>query len=236
MAEAHLSLLYLYAEKEKDMSEKNKIKVLIVDDSKLTVVGLKTTLNQFEDIEIVGIVNDGQDAVELATKINPDIILMDIGMPIMDGIKATKEIKKLGINSKIIMLTSHENEQNVLDAMSAGANSYCMKDVEPEVLLTVIKGAYSGASWLDPRIAKIVLDKFVDKLGKFLKSNSTTDLTEREIEVLSLISKGNSNQGISDELCISLNTVKTHIKNIFQKLEVEDRTQAAMKAVKEDLI
>ena len=219
------------------MSEKNKIKVLIVDDSKLTIVGLKTTLNQFEELEIVGISNDGQDALEIVPKLNPDIILMDIGMPIIDGIKATKEIKKMkDINSKIIILTSHEDEQNVLDAMSAGANSYCMKDVEPEILLTVIKSTHSGASWLDPRIAKIVLDKFVDKLGKFLKSGSTTDLTEREIEVLSLISKGHSNQGISNELCISLNTVKTHIKNIFQKLEVEDRTQAAMKALKEDLI
>jgi DNA-binding NarL/FixJ family response regulator len=138
--------------------------------------------------------------------------------------------------SKIIMLTSHDSEQNVLDALSAGANSYCMKDVEPEVLLTVIKSTHSGASWLDPRIAQIVLDKFVDKLGKFLKSDNMTDLTEREIDVLSLISKGYSNQSISNELCISLNTVKTHIKNIFQKLEVEDRTQAAMKAMKEDLI
>ncbi len=217
------------------MSE--KIKVLIVDDSKLTIVGLKTTLNQFEELEVVGEANDGQESIDAVKKLRPDIILMDIGMPIMDGIKATKEVKKIeGINAKVIMLTSHESEQNVLDAMSAGANSYCMKDVEPETLLSVIKSTHSGASWLDPRIARIVLDKFVDKLGKFLKTNTTTDLTEREIDVLNLISKGKSNQDISNELCISLNTVKTHIKNIFQKLEVEDRTQAAMKAMKEDLI
>ena len=219
------------------MSDQEKIRVLIVEDSKLTVVGLKATLNMFEGLEIVGVSSDGQDGIEAARKFKPDIILMDIGMPVMDGIQATKEIKKIeNLRSKIIMLTSHENEQNVLDAMSAGANSYCMKDVEPETLFSVIKSTHSGASWLDPRIAQIVLDKFVDKLGKFLKSNSTTDLTEREIDVLSLISKGYSNQGISDELCISLNTVKTHIKNIFQKLEVEDRTQAAMKAMKEDLL
>jgi len=219
------------------MSEKDKIKVLIVDDSKLTIVGLKTTLNQFEELEVIGEASDGQEAIDAVRQLNPDIVLMDIGMPIMDGIKATKGVKKLeNVKSKIIMLTSHENEQNVLDAMSAGANSYCMKDVDPEVLLSVIKSTHSGASWLDPRIAKIVLDKFVDKLGKFLKSDTNTDLTEREIDVLNLISKGYSNQAISDELCISLNTVKTHIKNIFQKLEVEDRTQAAMKAMKEDLL
>jgi len=218
------------------MSEKNPIKVLIVDDSKLTIVGLKTTLKQFENIEIVGEANDGRMAIEAAKEFKPDVILMDIGMPIMDGIKTTKEIKKTGSLSKVIMLTSHESEQDVLEALAAGANSYCMKDVEPEILVQVVKNTYEGASWLDPRIAQIVLDKFADKFGKFLKNESVSDLTEREVDVLNLIAKGYSNQQISDTLCISLNTVKTHIKNIFQKLEVEDRTQAAMKAVKEDLI
>jgi DNA-binding NarL/FixJ family response regulator len=219
------------------MNQKNKIRVLIVDDSKLTIVGLKTTLKQFGEIEVVGEANDGQDAIKISKEIKPDIILMDIGMPKIDGIKATKEIKKFDdFKIKIIMLTSHESEQDVLDALSAGANSYCMKDVDPEILVAVIKSTYDGASWLDPRIAKIVLDKFVDKFGKFLRSEKMSDLTEREVDVLGLIAKGCSNQEISDKLCISLNTVKTHIKNIFQKLEVEDRTQAAMKAVKEDLI
>jgi two-component system, NarL family, response regulator LiaR len=218
------------------MSEKKSIKVLIVDDSKLTIVGLKTTLKQFDDIEIVGEANDGQMGIEAAQKLKPDVILMDIGMPIMDGIKTTKEIKKSGLSSKIIMLTSHESEQDVLDALAAGANSYCMKDVDPEILVAVVKSTHEGASWLDPRIAKIVLDKFVDRFGKFLKNESMSDLTEREVDVLNLIAKGCSNQEISNNLCISLNTVKTHIKNIFQKLEVEDRTQAAMKAIKEDLI
>ncbi len=218
------------------MSEKKVVKVLIVDDSKLTIVGLKTTLKQFDDIEIVGEANDGQIAIEATKELKPDVILMDIGMPLMDGIKATKEIKKSGSTTKIIMLTSHESEQDVLDALSAGANSYCMKDVDPEILIAVVKSTYEGASWLDPRIAKIVLDKFVDRFGKFLKNDSMSDLTEREIDVLNLIAKGCSNQEISDTLFISLNTVKTHIKNIFQKLEVEDRTQAAMKAVKEELI
>jgi len=218
------------------MDEKTSIKVLIVDDSKLTIVGLKTTLRQFDDIEIIGEANDGVIAIEMTQKHNPDIILMDIGMPLMDGIKATKEIKKSGSSAKIIMLTSHETEQDVLDALSAGANSYCMKDVDPEVLVSVVKSTYNGASWLDPRIARIVLDKFVNKFGKFMKTDTTSELTEREVGVLSLIAKGFSNQQISENLYISLNTVKTHIKNIFQKLEVEDRTQAAMKAVKEDLI
>lgn len=219
------------------MSVKEKIKVLIVDDSKLTVVGLKTTLNQFEEIEVIAEANDGQDALKVTRELKPDIILMDIGMPILDGIKTTRELKKnKDLESKIIMLTSHEDEQDVLDAMSAGANSYCMKDIDPETLVAVIKSTHEGASWLDPRIAQVVLNKFVDKFGKFLKSDKATDLTEREVDVLNLIAKGCSNQEISDQLHISLNTVKTHIKNIFQKLEVEDRTQAAMRAVKDELI
>ena len=220
------------------MSEKKIIKVLIVDDSKLTVLGLKTTLKLYDDIEVVGEANDGAIAVEMTQNLKPDVILMDIGMPLKDGIQATKEIKKAGSNAKIIMLTSHEAEQDVFDALSAGANSYCMKDVDPEILISVVKSTYDGASWLDPTVANIVLNKFTDKSGKFLKSDAVlkSDLTEREVEVLGLIAKGSSNQQISDSLCISLNTVKTHIKNIFQKLEVEDRTQAAMKAVKEDLI
>ena len=219
------------------MDKKNKISVMIVDDSKLTVVGLKTTLKQFSELDVIGEADDGQTAISLIKELKPDITLMDIGMPIMDGIKATRELKKNEkLETKIIMLTSHEKEQDVLDALSAGANSYCMKDVDPEILVAVIKSTYEGASWLDPRIAKIVLDKFVDKFGKFLKSDRVSDLTEREVDVLNLIAKGYSNQDISNELYISLNTVKTHIKNMFQKLEVEDRTQAAMKAVKEDLI
>ena len=218
------------------MNEKNRIKVLIVDDSKLTIVGLKTTLKQFDDIEIVGEANDGQIAIEATQKLNPDVILMDIGMPLMDGIRATKEIKKTNPDTKIIMFTSHESEQDVLEAFSAGANSYCMKDAASETLITVIKSTHEGSSWLDRGIAKIVLAKLSDKSGKFLKNDTISNLTERELEVLSLIAKGCSNQEISDNLFISLNTVKTHIKNIFQKLEVEDRTQAAMKAVSGELI
>lgn len=214
-----------------------KIKVLIVDDSKLTIVGLKTTLNQFDDITVVGEANDGQSAIELAQELKPDIILMDIGMPVIDGIKATRELKKLkGCSSKIIMLTSHDSEQEVLDALASGANSYCMNDVDFEMLASVVRNTHNGASWLDPRIAHIVLNRFVDSFGKFLKTDRDFDLTEREVDVLRLIAKGCSNQDISDQLCISLNTVKTHIKNIFQKLEVEDRTQAAMKAVNDNLI
>ena len=218
------------------MSEE-QIKILIVDDSKLTRVGLRTTFKLLEGMEVIGEAENGQQGVEMAITNHPDVILMDIGMPILDGIQASKLINKENLNSKIIMLTSHDNEQDVFDAFSAGAHSYCMKDIEPEMLATVIRSTYNGASWLDPRIAKIVLQNF-NKPAESTEKQSSDEvvLTEREIDVLHLIARGYSNSEISNELCISMNTVKTHIRNIFHKLEVEDRTQAAMKALKKEII
>ncbi|MFA6988830.1 MAG: response regulator transcription factor [Candidatus Gastranaerophilaceae bacterium] len=210
-----------------------KIKILIAEDSKLTVVGLKAMLAETGEFEIVDIVFDGQSAVKKALELKPDIILMDIGLPVLDGIQATKIIKKKNENLKIIMLTSHNNEEDVLDALSAGAASYCLKDIETDEFINVIKTTFNGASWLAPEIAKIVLSNLNSEENKSIKKNL---LTEREIEILNFIAKGFSNLKISETLYISLNTVKTHTKNIFNKLEVEDRTQAALKAIKEDLI
>jgi len=217
------------------MEEKNVIKVLIADDSKLTTVGLSTTFKQYKDINVIGIAENGLIAVNMVKEHKPDVVLMDIGMPTMDGIQATKEVRKLNVTTKIIMLTSHDSEQNVIEAFSAGAHSYCMKDIEPDSLIVVVKTTHEGASWLDPRIARIVLNNFVNKTTKQGKSQESV-LTEREISILSLIARGLSNSEISDNLYISLNTVKTHIKNIFQKLEVEDRTQAVMTAMKKNII
>jgi len=217
------------------MQEKNTIKVLIADDSRLTVVALRTALKHYDFIEIIDTVEDGRQALESVKRLKPDIVLMDIGMPVMDGINATREINKLALNTKIIMLTSHDAEQEVFDALSAGAHSYCLKDIEHDILVTVIKTTHNGASWLDPAIAQIVLNNFMNKPSKTIKPEENS-LTEREVSVLSLIAKGFSNSEISETLYISTNTVKTHIKNIFQKLEVEDRTHAAMKAFKNELI
>lgn len=216
----------------------DKIKILIVDDSKLTRVGLRTTFKVMEGMEVIGEAENGQQGIEMAVEEKPDVILMDIGMPILDGIQATKKLKSQQNQSKVIMLTSHESEQDVFDAFTAGANSYCMKDIEPEMLATVIRSTHNGASWLDPRIAKIVLQNFgkPQQEASQPKQDDDASLTDREIDVLQLIARGYSNSQISKELCISMNTVKTHIRNIFHKLEVEDRTQAAMKAVKKDLI
>jgi len=214
----------------------NKVKLIIVDDSKLTRVGLKTTFKNSEDIDVIAEAENGKTGSDIVNKLKPDAVLMDIGMPILDGIQATRNIKLTTPSVKVIILTSHDSEQDVFDALSAGAHSYCMKDIDPEMLVTVIKSTCEGASWLDPRIAKVVLQNFSKINANLEKPEENKILTDRETEVLSLIARGLSNMEIAKTLCISMNTVKTHIKNIFYKLEVEDRTQAAMKAVKNDII
>ena len=217
----------------KIMSNKKTIKVLIADDSKLTAVGLKTMLKEQKDLGCLGIASNGQMAIEMTKELQPDIILMDIGMPILDGIQATKQIKSCCPETKIIMLTSHDEPQEIFDAFSAGANSYCMKEIEPADLVNVIKTTFNGATWLDPTIARVVLNGLGKNLSHYDEKN---ELTEREIEILKLVSQGKTNSQISDTLFISMNTVKTHMKNIFQKLEVNDRTEAAVLGLKKEIL
>ncbi len=216
------------------MSEQDKtIKVLIVEDCKLTTISLKTAFKKFDFIEVIDSVENGELAVEIVKNSSPDIVLMDIGMPVMDGIKATQAIKNINSKVKIIMLTTHSTENEVFDALSAGAHSYCLKDIDSEELSLVIKSTYNGASWLDPSIARTVLCSISKRQQN---EQEVYNLTDRELDILNLIAQGYSNAKISETLHISMNTVKTHIKNIFQKLEVEDRTEAAMKAFKSNLI
>lgn len=216
------------------------IKVLIVDDSQLTRVNLKTTLLKAPDqLLIVGEAEEGEEAIGKARDLQPDIILMDIGMPVMDGVRATQNIRRLFPEIKVIMLTSHESEEDVLEAFRSGASSYCLKETPPELLLHVVISTAQGSSWIDPKIAKVVLKSLQPRsLSPQVSDESSPyqPLTVRELDVLTLITEGLNNQEIADRLCISLNTVKTHLKSIFQKLEVEDRTGAALKALKDRIV
>lgn len=216
------------------MAEIKKISILIADDCELTVLSLKTEFKKHADFEVIGTAQNGKEAVASASKLNPDIIVMDIGMPVMDGIEAAKVIKSNNSNARIIMLTSHGSEADVFDAFSSGAVSYCMKDINSADLINAVRTTYSGTSWLDPAVAKIVIGGFVSSQKPLRLQNCS--LTDRETEILNLIAKGLSNAQISEALFISLNTVKTHVKNIFQKLEVEDRTQAVMTALNKDIM
>ncbi|OGI04345.1 MAG: hypothetical protein A2104_05775 [Candidatus Melainabacteria bacterium GWF2_32_7] len=221
------------------------MKLLMVEDHKLLRVGLKAIFEEYPSLEVVGEAEDGQTAIKLAKELNPDIILMDIGLPIMDGIEATRKIKDANPDVKIVILTSHSDENEVMQALAAGANAYAMKDIKTEYLIMVIESVNEGAIWLDPTVAKIVKEKNPALLHgpNGNKSQSRSDfkadhanLTEREYEVLKLVVEGKSNNEIANDLKISEHTAKAHVCNIIQKLVVDDRTQAAVKAIKEGIV
>ena len=210
------------------------IKILLVEDHELTRKGIAYSLKTFPDIEIIGDVDNGKKAVDFISSKKPDVILMDIAMPVMNGIDATKKINESYPDIKIIMLTSINEKQSVLSAFHSGANAYCMKDIKSEELINIIKAVMTGAVWIDPNIARYVLD-ILQTTGIPAENktpNNIFNLTAREREILKLIAEGRSNKDIAEKLVLSLHTVKNHVKNIIQKLAVDDRTQAAILAFK----
>lgn len=215
----------------------SKTKILMAEDHKLMRVGLKSILEDYEDLDVIAEAETGVEAVKLAKELKPDVILMDIGLPELDGIQATKKIKEFDNNTKIIILTSHSDENEVNSAINAGANAYALKDIKTEYLIMVLRSVKDGAVWFDPNVAHLVKKNNNQKNGSRadFKANHA-NLTEREYEVLKLIVDGKSNQEIANELKISEHTAKAHVCNIIQKMLVDDRTQVAVKAIKENLI
>lgn len=223
------------------MPENKAITVLMVEDHKLLRVGLKSLFNECQDIKVIGEAETGKDAVEKARLIKPDVILMDIGLPDFNGIEATKRILNNSPEQKVIMLTSHCSEKEVMDSLSAGAYAYVLKDVNTELLMMVIKSVKDGAIWLDPKIVPLIRNQSSCFIPQKQSSRASfraqhSNLTEREYEVLKLVVDGKSNFEIASTLTISEHTAKAHVCNIIQKLVVDDRTQAAVKAIKEGLV
>lgn len=217
------------------------IKIMMVEDHKLMRVGLKSLFQDYDEIEIVAECETGKDAIEKARLYKPDVILMDIGLPDMTGIAAVKKILENNPDQKIIMLTSHISEHEVNDSLSAGANAYAMKDIQTDMLVMVIKSVKQGAIWIDPKVAPLIRNKNQNVLPAKQTSRAAfksqhANLTEREYEVLKLVVDGRSNNDIAKMLTISEHTAKAHVCNIIQKLVVDDRTQAAVKALKEGLV
>lgn len=225
-------------------TSQTKLRLIIAEDHELARYGLSMALEEKQLFDIVGEAENGQQAVEMATAQKPDIILMDVGMPIMDGINATQKIKEVLPETKIVMLTSHKEEEEIIAALSAGADAYCMKDIKIDRLCQVLETVMEGAVWLDPAIARIVMQALPgsgsDAQGAAKAATTrkpyNTELTEREREVLALIVNGKSNKEIAQALQVSAHTAKAHVCNIIQKLAVDDRTQAAVKALKEGLL
>lgn len=221
--------------------QNNQVKVLMVEDHKLMRVGLKSLFEEYPEINVIAEAQSAKEALEKIRMSKPDVVLMDIGLPDMTGIEATKKILEQFDGIKVIMLTSHISEQEVLDSLAAGANAYAMKDINTEILTMVIKTVKEGALWLDPQVVPIIREKNSGiipqrQLSRANFKASHSNLTEREYEVLKLVVDGKSNNEIAQTLTISEHTAKAHVCNIIQKMVVDDRTQAAVKALKEGLV
>ncbi|MEC2255982.1 response regulator [Bacillus thuringiensis] len=214
-----------------------KIKVLLVDDHTVVLKGLAFFLSTQEDLELVGEANNGKEALVKVGETNPDVILMDLYMPEMDGVEATAYIKKEYPNVKVIVLTSFSDQAHVLPALRAGASGYILKDVEPDQLVAAIRSAYKGNIQLHPDIANALLSQTLPVEEKEEEHSIQVDvLTARENEVLQLLAKGMSNKEIASVLVITEKTVKAHVSSILSKLNLSDRTQAALYAVKNGIL
>jgi DNA-binding NarL/FixJ family response regulator len=240
-----------------------KIRVALIEDHDLTRVGIRTALLQKEEIEVVGEATNATEGLKMLRMLQPDIAIVDIGLPDKDGIELTREVKS-GVSTdtlgtKVLILTLRDNKEAVLAAFAAGADSYCMKDIRFDNLLEAVRVTYNGNAWIDPAIARIVLQQARQnpqkpELAPSVDTKSTMTipesleernqeeqidpytLTERELEVLQLIVEGCSNAVIAEKLYITVGTVKTHVRNILNKLCADDRTQAAVRALRSGLV
>ncbi|MCW6034842.1 response regulator transcription factor [Spirulina subsalsa FACHB-351] len=216
-------------------ASKPKLRILIVEDDPMMQLGLEQTLSTVSDFEIVGQAEDGYLAIEAAATLKPDVVVMDIGLPRLDGISATKQIKEKFPNMGVVMLTSHRLQTEVVAALSSGADGYCIKGANIERLVTAIQAAKEGGSYLDPQVARLVMNN-LHPVVPAEKREALHTLSEREMEVLKWIVEGKSNNEIAEILYLSPNTIKTHVRGLMNKLSVDDRVQAAVIALRSGLV
>ena len=222
-------------------TKQKQISIIIVEDFKLTRVGLRCALNANPDLEVIAECEDAVEGIKQIQNLKPDVVLMDLGLPMMNGIEAMVKIREFSSDVKIIALTSHDREEEVVAALSSGANAYCLKDIDPVKLADVIRDVSNGVCWIDSMVSNLAL-KAIPKsestnflTGK-ISDQSRIPLTEREFEVLKHLVAGKSNTEIAKELIVSVHTAKAHVCSILQKMCVNDRVQAAVKAVKEGMV
>ena len=209
------------------------IRVLLVDDQALFREGLETLLSVHKDIQVVGQASNGQEAVEVAAKVQPHVVLMDVRMPVLDGVRATRLLKQSLPRCRVIVLTTFDDDEYVFDALHAGAVGYLLKDVASARLVEAIRATARGESILEPSVAAKVIAEFtrVSRMVPPAQMEQLVEpLSERELEILALIARGHSNKEIASQLFIAEGTVKNHVTHILGKLAVRDRTQAALKA------
>ena len=219
------------------------INVLLVEDHELYRMGLSMLLGKEDDINLIAEASDGIEGVKKARELAPQVILMDIGLPNMDGIEATQRIKDFLPDTKILIFTSRDSEHDIFESFKAGADGYIMKGASPEQTISAIKAVNEGVGWIDPAIAKVVFSSIGkpqnNKMAEdviYKKDKNSYGLTERELDVLSLMVDGLTNPQIADKLVITRATAKAHVHSILQKLCASSRTQATVMAMKEGLV
>lgn len=209
-----------------------RIRVLLVDDHQVVRRGLRTFLEVQEDIEVVGEAADGEEGIARAEELRPDVILMDVKMPVTDGIEALRRLREAANPARVLIVTSFTEQRTVVPALRAGAAGYVYKDIDPEALAAAIRSVHAGHVLLQPEVAQALLAQE----GQGAASSRPGSLTDREREVLCLIADGRSNREIARALVLSEKTVKTHVSNILMKLDLSDRTQAALWAVRHGIV
>ena len=210
-----------------------KIKVLIADDHAVVREGTRQILEHEPDLEVVAVAADGEEAVRVAGSSRLDVAIIDIAMPRLDGIEATRQIKALYPAIAVLILTAYDDDQFVFSLLEAGAAGYLLKSVRGRELVDAVRAVYAGESVLHPAIAHKVLNRFMPATGKVARQEPVEVLSKREMDVLKLATRGLSNQDIANELCLSLRTVQAHLSHIFNKFGVSSRTEAVVRALKE---
>ncbi|HWI61907.1 MAG TPA: response regulator transcription factor [Symbiobacteriaceae bacterium] len=223
------------------MSETKQIRIMLVDDQTILRAGLAGLLNRNPDMTVVGEAGNGQEALDMAAQVNPDVILMDVRMPVMDGVKATRELVSRGTRAGIIILTTFDDDEYIYEGISAGARGYLLKDAEYDELSHAIRVVARGEALLQPQVTARVLKEFSRLAGQATpvrpKAKPLAEpLTDRETEVLRLIVSGATNQDIAEQLHIGLGTVKHHVRAVFAKLGARDRVQAVLTAQELNLV
>ena len=213
-----------------------EIKILIVDDHEVVRDGLSVMMEREDDFTVVGEAKNGLEAVEKAESLHPDVVLMDLRMPEMDGVEAMRQIRAKQDSIQFLVLTTYDSDEYIFDAIEAGAKGYLLKDASREELFRAVRTVNRGESLIEPAVVSRVLDRLTELSQRAAHGPDHLALSEREVEVLQLMAKGSANKQIAGELSITESTVKTHVANIFQKLDVSHRTEAVTKAMSQGII
>ena len=214
----------------------DKIRILLADDHQIVRKGIYSLLKNHDDLEIVGETKDGRETVKMARELKPDIVLMDIAMPILNGLEATRQIKKTDPKIKVLILTIHKNEEYVLNALQVGASGYLEKDTGVDELLNAIHSVYHDNSFLSPGISKTVIDAYLLRASKVKESTVFETLTNREREVLQLIAEGFTNREVAKQLFIAVKTVEAHRAHIMDKLDIHDIAKLVKYAIRKGMV